>query len=244
MQYYCKKWVFYSLWLYFVSSSHAIDLRNAAIKDGQTVAIYTGAFDPIHLGHDEVIRYALSNNIANHVIVAPDSKFNQHKPFITDIKQRNMLLSFLYDTEATIVTTDLNYQAILNYLSEKFKNIKRIAILGSDNYLRHVQEDIIPTLTADTWLLIPRDKDKNNPLLKKHTSFVGQPIILADIKYLKYQGYSSTQVRNLRQSHPEFILDYLTHHLINFQLIPQQEILFVILNCIKISLQTLQSQAH
>jgi cytidyltransferase-like protein len=85
MRLYQKRWIFYTFLLCFADSNYTIDLFNAPIKSGQTIAIYTGAFDPPHLGHDEVIRYALSHGI-DYVIVAPDSKFNRYKPLMTSVK--------------------------------------------------------------------------------------------------------------------------------------------------------------
>lgn len=200
---YWQNWKIYIFLFYFANNICAIDLFNSHIKNGQTIAIYTGAFDPPHLGHDEVIRYAISHGI-DYVIVVPDSKFNRYKPFMTSVKQRNELLSFLYNAEPLILTTTLNYEAILSYLSKKFKNIKRISIIGSDNFLRHIEENSTPKLKADGWLIIPRDKDKNNPLLKESKVLDGKPVKVADIKQLRYQGYSSTNIRNLLRSHTEF----------------------------------------
>jgi hypothetical protein len=62
----------------------------------------------------------------------------------------------------------------------------------------------MPKLRADAWLVIPRDKDKDNPLLKEFKVLAGKPVTVADINQLKYQGYSSTNIRNLLRSHTEF----------------------------------------
>ncbi|MCL4361445.1 adenylyltransferase/cytidyltransferase family protein [Candidatus Dependentiae bacterium] len=195
------------LLLYFLLShptySYSIDLLKAPIKPGQTIAVYTGAFDPPHFGHDEVIRYALSQGI-DYVIVVPDSKFNQHKPFITDIKLRNILLHFLYETELSILTSSLDYPAIVEYLAKLNKNNKLVAILGSDNVLRHIHQGTTPKLKADSWLVIPRDQDKNDLPLKELKWFAYRPVVIADMDQLKQQGYSSTNIRNTIRSHPEF----------------------------------------
>lgn len=182
---------------------NAEDLFKASFKSGQTIALYTGAFDPIHLGHDEVIRYALSHGI-DYVIVVPDSKFNRYKPFITSVKLRNVLLNFLYRNEPSILTTTLTYDDVLDYLAKTKSEITHLAILGSDNFIRHVHENTIPKLKADSWLIIPRDEDKDNLLLRDIQRFAGRPVFIADSQQLTQQCYSSTKIRRMLRHHPEF----------------------------------------
>jgi|GEM_PF-2123763 len=193
------KWLFYIVLMH--ANAHAEDLLKAPLKSGQTIALYTGAFDPIHLGHDEVMRYALSHGI-DYVVVVPDSKFNRYKPFITSVKLRNLLLNFLYRNEPSILTTPLHYDDVIEYLAKA--DIKLVAVLGSDNFIRLLNENAVPKLKAHSWLIIPRDEDKNNPLLHNTQMLAGKPVVIADSAQLTQQGYSSTKIRTMLRHHPEF----------------------------------------
>lgn len=194
--------IIYTFCLVFTYDNLAIDLSRVLIEDGQTVAIYTGAFDPVHFGHDEVIRYALNRGI-DFVFVVPIEKYNPFKPYMSDVSIRHRMLQDLYQSEEKVITTEWYYPQIIEHLERLNKKIKIIAILGSDNFLRSVEQSKVPKLKADEWLVVVRDDDKDNDLLDQK-ELGSKPVIFADRLQMHYQGYSSTAVKRFLNEHLSF----------------------------------------
>jgi pantetheine-phosphate adenylyltransferase len=68
------------------------------------VSIYPGSFDPVTLGHEDIVRRALS--FSDSVIVAVAHTATQRKQGLFEVEERVEMLRHVFRDEARIVTTE------------------------------------------------------------------------------------------------------------------------------------------
>ncbi|MEG0576913.1 MAG: adenylyltransferase/cytidyltransferase family protein, partial [Bacilli bacterium] len=69
------------------------------------IGVYVGSFDPVHLGHLQIINYLLSSKTIDKIIVIPTGNY-WNKKNLTDIKDRIDMLK-LFETESIIIDSEL-----------------------------------------------------------------------------------------------------------------------------------------
>src|SRR4051812_35898369 len=94
------------LFTYFsVMPCYSLELDSVRFQRHQKVAVYTGSFDPYHLGHHEAVEFALKSGEVDFVVVIPDQEPNDFKPYRTDLAFRLDTVKALYISDPNILTT-------------------------------------------------------------------------------------------------------------------------------------------
>ena len=126
------------------------------------IGLFFGTFNPVHLGHTEVVSRVLNENIFNElwVVLTPRSP---HKNF-TIVKKKNRLemLKIAFKNYEKVIISDIEFKLkqpnytidTLSYLSDKFPKHTFSIIMGSDNYLN-----------INTW-------KKSNKIIEKYPIYI------------------------------------------------------------------------
>ena len=171
-----------------------------------SIAVYIGSFDPIHLGHIEVIEIALK--IVGRVLILPNNP-RKGKPNRKDLQFRAHCLGLVYplfssndwmtpltNTDKVVVDTR-ECDTVLNIL--RYCKTKIVGIIGSDvNSTKW---------SADSWIIVERV----GYAVPANVRCTSTSIIIIDLHKTKYQHLSSTNVKqeNLIDSVPASIVPYL-----------------------------------
>lgn len=134
------------------SMSHAIVLEDLIKKNllektlrNKKVGYYLGSFDPLHLGHQEVVKKALESNLCDYVLIYPAWGGDQYKNR-TNLSVRLEMLFATFADNPSVIVTKLNPGELQEALMEdtnvliegkptvksKIKGAKYIGLLGSD----------------------------------------------------------------------------------------------------------------
>lgn len=114
------------------------------ILRNKKVGFYTGAFDPLHKGHEEIVKIALAKNYCDFVIIYPSWGGGNYKN-LTNINLRHEMVFSVYASDPRVIVTRLppeDLQKTLTIPKEEpnlvspIENIKFIGIVGSDNALK------------------------------------------------------------------------------------------------------------
>lgn len=99
------------------------------------VGVFVGSFDPVHLGHINIVKYLVKENYVNKVIIIPTGNY-WDKQNLTNIKTRIEMLELIEDENIIIDKKHNNYKytyEILNFLQEERPNDELYLIIGADN---------------------------------------------------------------------------------------------------------------
>lgn len=160
------------------------------------IGVFVGSFDPVHVGHTNVINYLIDKNVVDKVMVIATGNY-WNKQNVTDLKVRLKMLEFIKNDNVIIDNkhNGLSYTyQILDALEREYKNDEFYLIIGADN-----------ANTLDKWM--------------KHEELMKRPIIVVardDIK-IKLKGdnviiinenfgnVSSTKIRNDVDGHKGYL---------------------------------------
>ncbi len=98
------------------------------------IGIFSGTFDPLHLGHDFVMRQILNEKKVDYIIIIPNDN-NKSKIFKTDLELRRAMVYSVYkNSDSThIISVYWGRDEIIKYLRKLNSSIKIVGIKGSDN---------------------------------------------------------------------------------------------------------------
>lgn len=163
------------------------------------VAIYSGSFNPIHLGHTKLAQYLIDNKLVDEVwyVVSPCNPLKQNSILIDEYIRLDMLMLAIQNNPS-IKVSDVEFSMsipsytidTLNALSSQFPNFAFSLVIGSDN-----------ALLFDQW----KNYDKilaNYPVLvypRKGFEFQEVADRFPQMKLLSspYYNVSSTEIREL-----------------------------------------------
>lgn len=163
------------------------------------VAIYSGSFNPIHLGHTQLAQYLIDTKLVDEVwyVVSPCNPLKQSSILIDEYIRLDMLMLAIQNNP-NIKVSDVEFSMqipsytidTLNTLSEQFPNFSFSLVIGSDNALIFDQwKDYNKILANYTVLVYPR----------KGFEFQEVADIFPQMKLLSspYYNVSSTEIREL-----------------------------------------------
>ena len=164
------------------------------------IGVFVGSFDPVHIGHERIMKYLVNEKIVDKLLVIPTNNY-WNKQNITDLNKRLDMLSFI-KTDNIIIDNKHNnkeftYQ-ILNDLKRKYPNDKFYLIIGADNantlYKWKNYEEII----KNNLIVIKRDNIKvkndipNLIFINKKFSDISSSKIRSNLN--KYKNYLDKNV--------------------------------------------------
>jgi nicotinate-nucleotide adenylyltransferase len=162
------------------------------------VTLFGGAFDPPHVGHQQVASYLLSQNIADQVWYVP---VKQH-PFgkqMASAADRLAMLELILQPNTRIEDYELRQSQIsytawtLQALAAQHPQIEFSWIIGSDNLAKFDQwgAEIFTSLANHTFYVYPRRNFEFDPLYPGMVPLPDAPVVEAastDIRQLIEQG--------------------------------------------------------
>ena len=99
------------------------------------IGVFVGSFDPVHIGHTNVINYLIDKKIVDKVLVIATGNY-WDKQNITDLKKRLDMLDLIKKDNIIIDKTHNNFKytyQILNALKKEYKNEELYLVIGADN---------------------------------------------------------------------------------------------------------------
>ena len=202
------------------------------------VAIIGGTFDPIHIGHVDMIKYLSDNYIVDEVWVLPsynsphkdidtkksfEHRVNMIKLAVDDIKNVS-INTFEKDFFETHNTKTYTYD-ILNELKKKYLNCRFHFVVGFDSIKSiHTWHDY-KNLLNDYWFYIFDRKDdefSNHDLKVTYLDNLGKNLNIKFIYELfdvNITDVSSTYIRELlkdRGTNKELLLKYIDEKVYNY----------------------------
>lgn len=99
------------------------------------IGVFVGSFDPIHLGHVNLIKYLNEQQIVDKVFVIPTGNY-WDKQNITDLQIRMEMLRFIQNDKIIILEQYNGYQytyEIIEQLEKEYPNDEFYLVIGADN---------------------------------------------------------------------------------------------------------------
>jgi len=161
-------------------------------------AIYSGSFNPVHLGHIKLSKYLIDNNIVDEVwfVVSPCNPLKKQQDLLDEYLRLDMLILAIKD-QPSFKASDIEFTMpipsytidTLNLLRREYPEREFCLIIGSDNALVFDQwKNYQEILDKYDVLVYPRDGYNFDEVINKYPT-----MRLLDTPF--YQ-ISSTDIRN------------------------------------------------
>lgn len=124
------------------------------------LGIYVGSFDPIHNGHEDVVKHLISKKYLDKVIVIPTLNY-WDKQNLTTLSHRINMVKLVFNKNV-IVNEDLSKYEYTYQIMDELKNIypndTLFLIIGADNVKDFYKWKRVEDILKNYVLIIPRDK--------------------------------------------------------------------------------------
>ena len=202
------------------------------------IAIFGGTFDPVHLGHTQMIQYFIDNYIVDEVYVLP-SYNSPHKDIdkITSFDDRiNMLKIATSDIKNTIISTieeeyfkhynskTYTYE-VLEAFKKKYLNTRIHFVVGFDSIKNINKWHRYIELIRDYWFYIFDREDSEFKTIEQKRYYLDNLGKKYGIKFIyeildkKVLDVSSTEIRDLLldiDKNRDLLLKYLNKDVLNY----------------------------
>lgn len=177
-----------------------MELENLQITDCQKkIAIYSGSFNPIHIGHKQLALYLIDNDLVDEVwfVVSPCNPLKRQSQLLDEYIRLDMLMLALND-HPKIKVSDVEFTMpipsytidTLQKLSSEFSQYCFSLLIGSDNALVFDQwKEYNQILNTFPVLVYPRDGFNFQEVASKFPQMELLPS--------SYYNVSSTEIRQL-----------------------------------------------
>lgn len=211
---------------------------NLSIMTKKDIAIFGGTFNPVHIGHYEIVKYFIDNYIVDEVWVLPSYE-SPHKDIDTkksfDDRVNMLKLAFNDLKNVTINTFEEEYYnqyndktysyEVLNALKKKYLNCRFHFVVGFDSIKNiHTWHNYVD-LIRDYWFYIfDREDDEFKTIEQKKNYFdnLGKNFgfkFIYEMFDIKITNISSSEIRNAFKNHDknvEFLNKYLNKNVIKY----------------------------
>ena len=92
------------------------------------IGIYPGSFDPIHLGHIQIVNKILKEKIVDKVLIVPTNDY-WSKNILVNLKDRIKMIQLFETENISVETKDNNTQATYDLIKQKEKELCRSIVL-------------------------------------------------------------------------------------------------------------------
>jgi len=169
------------------------------------IAVYGGAFNPVHLGHIEIVKFLSEKTDFDKILIIP-SKFSPHKSneeLVDDVHRMNMCkLSFESIDKCEVSDIEIKRDKI-SYTIDTLVELKTIypfddlyLVCGSDMFLSLLNwrkpDEILKRASVFAFI---RDNESID-IMNEQKQVVENKGVKVEICEIKVPPYSSTQVRD------------------------------------------------
>ena len=211
---------------------------NLSIMIKKDIAIFGGTFNPVHIGHYEIVKYFIDNYIVDEVWVLPsyesphkeidtkksfDDRVNMLKLAFSELK--NVVIN-TFEEEYYNKVNDKTYSyEVLNALKNKYLNCRFHFVVGFDSikniYTWHNYVDLI----RNYWFYIfdrEDDEFKTIEQKKNYLDNLGKNFgfkFIYEMFDIKITNISSSEIRNAFKNYNtniEFLNKYLNKNVIKY----------------------------
>lgn len=171
------------------------------------LGVYVGSFNPVHIGHIDVVNYLIKEKYVDKVLIVPTlnywNKFN-----LIDIKDRINMLKIFENEKIKVDTKNNKYiytYELLNILSKEYDD-ELYLIMGADNIIEFDKWKNYKELLKYKIIVVNRNNIDINKYIKKYNT--NNFIVINDYKFI---DISSTELReNLNSKYiDKKVLDYI-----------------------------------
>lgn len=159
------------------------------------IGIYVGSFDPIHIGHINVMDYLINNKYLDKIIILPTCNY-WNKINLTDVNIRCNMIKLISRDYLVVDNENNRYQytyEILNVLNEKYKNDELFLIISADNIISFDKwKNVSLILKNNKVIVLNRDNIDINSYVNKFKE-KDRFIVIQDYPFI---DISSTKLRN------------------------------------------------
>lgn len=211
---------------------------NLSIMTKKDIAIFGGTFNPVHIGHYEIVKYFIDNYIVDEVWVLPSYE-SPHKDIDTkkSFNDRvNMLkLAFSNLKNVTINTFEEEYYnkvndktysyEVLNALKKKYLNCRFHFVVGFDSIKNiHTWHNYVD-LIRDYWFYIFDREDNEFKTIEQKKNYLDNLGKNFGFKFIyemfdiKITNISSSEIRNAFKNYDnnvELLNKYLNKNVIKY----------------------------
>lgn len=156
------------------------------------LGIYIGSFNPVHIGHLDVVNYLLENDYVDKVLIVPTLGY-WNKQDLAPIHDRINMLKFFENDKIRIDLEHNNYSytyELMRALSKDFDD-ELYLIIGADNVTSFDKWKNYQELLEYKLIVMNRDNIDIDSYIEKYHS---NNIIVA--RDYKYKDISSSEIRN------------------------------------------------
>ena len=163
------------------------------------LGVYIGSFNPVHIGHIDVVNFLLNKNIVDKVLIVPTLNY-WNKNNLIDLKHRINMLKFFENSNILVDTSHNSYSytyQLMRALNLEYSDCELYLIIGADNIVNfHKWKNYLELLNYKI-IVMNRNNIDINFYIKKYNS---NNFILLD-----YNGVdiSSTDLR--RNLNPNYL---------------------------------------
>jgi nicotinate-nucleotide adenylyltransferase len=184
------------------------------------VVIFSGSFNPIHIGHLAIANYVIEFTDADEFwfVVSPHNPFKPKNELVDFQHRLNMVKIAFEGLGLPIVVSDIENTLpqpsytinTLNALSEKYPGKKWSLLIGADNLVYfHLWKDASKIVEHHQLLVYPRAGFDNDDLYaKNNASKLNAPIMEISSTFIRHNLYK----HNLRALLPKGVFEYIHEH--------------------------------
>ena len=169
------------------------------------LGVYIGSFNPVHIGHMDLVNYLLKNNYIDKALIIPTIEY-WNKTNLVPLNDRINMLKFFENDLIKVDTEHNNYQYTIDLMKqlENDYNDTLYLIIGADNIIDFDKWKDYDELLKYNIIVLARN---NINIAKYIEKFNGKFIIVDNYPYI---DISSTEIRNGEKD------EYLDHKVLKY----------------------------
>lgn len=134
------------------------------------LGVYIGSFNPVHIGHIDVVNFLLNKNVLDKILIVPTLNYWDKNDLI-DLKHRINMLKFFENEKVEVDTKNNGYSytyELMRALSLENKNL--YLIIGADNVVNFSKWRNYEELLSYKIIVMNRNNIDVNFYIKKFNS--------------------------------------------------------------------------
>ena len=159
------------------------------------IGIYVGSFNPVHMGHTNIINYLFNNKYLDKIFIIPTRGY-WDKINLIDLKHRINMLKYMENEFVCIDDTnnnlDYTYQ-VLNEYSKLYRKEDIYLIIGADNIMRFNEWKNIDEILSYNIIVLNRNDIDIMYYIDIYGFDINKFVVISDYPYI---DISSSEIRN------------------------------------------------